>query len=85
MDPFLQLETEKLTRSWTRHDRSMLRDYLVSGVEDPRINLQSIFSRHFLLYGLKLERYALLMEHEYRFSAVLNWLLNIATQINDSA
>jgi SAM-dependent methyltransferase len=47
--------------------------------------LQSIFSRHFLLYGLKLERYAPLMEHEYRFSAVMNWLSDMAGQIADAA
>jgi SAM-dependent methyltransferase len=85
MDSFLFLETEKLTRSWTRHESTMLRDYLVSGVEDPRINLQSIFSRHFLLYGLGLERFASLMEQEYRFSAVMNWLLEIAAQATDAA
>jgi SAM-dependent methyltransferase len=85
MDAFLRLETEKLMRSWSRHEPAMLRDYLVSGVEDPRINLQSIFSRHFLLYGLGLDRFSILMEHEYRFSAVMNWLLDIAGQATDDA
>ena len=45
----LRAETAKLERSWMRHDSDMLRHYLVSGVEDPRINAQSILSRHFLL------------------------------------
>jgi SAM-dependent methyltransferase len=84
MEPFLQIESEKLTRSWTRHEPTMLRDYMVSGVEDPRINLQSIFSRHFLLYGLGLERFSTLMDHEYRFSAVMNWLLDNAGQVADA-
>jgi SAM-dependent methyltransferase len=85
MDPFLKLESDKLTRSWTRHDPAMLRDYLVAGVEDPRINLQSIFSRHFLLHGLGLDRLSLLMDHECRFAAVMNWLIDLAGGLNDTA
>jgi SAM-dependent methyltransferase len=85
LDSFLKLETEKLTRSWTRHDPGMLRDYLVAGVEDPRINLQSIFSRHFLAHGLKLDRLFPLMDHECRFSAVMNWLVALAGQTTDAA
>ena len=45
----LKAESSKLERSWMRHDSDKLRHYLVSGVEDPRINAQSILSRHFLL------------------------------------
>src|SRR5262249_28346975 len=47
MTPALKQETESLARSWARHESAWLRDYLVAGVEDPRINLQSILSRHF--------------------------------------
>src|SRR5690349_15041118 len=84
MEPLLQLESEKFTRSWSRHEPSMLRDYLVAGVEDPRINLQSIFTRHFLLHGLKLQRFAPLMEQECRFSAVVNWLVDTAGRVADA-
>src|SRR4051812_16552963 len=73
MDEALQHETERLTRSWMRHEQSMLGDYLVAGVEDPRINLQSILSRHSLIVALSGERYALVMEQEIRFALVLNW------------
>ena len=72
-DDLLQ-ESEKLTRSWSTHEPVWLREYLVAGVEDPRLNLQSILSRHFLLTEL-VEVPGRLMHEEYRFSATLNWLL----------
>ncbi|HPD48527.1 MAG TPA: hypothetical protein P5279_01495 [Anaerohalosphaeraceae bacterium] len=50
-------ETEGLVRSWQRYGRSHLRDYLVQGVEDPRINVQSILSRHFLIAELFGDRF----------------------------
>lgn len=67
-------ESEKLTRSWMQHEASWLRDYLVSGVEDPRLNLQSILTRHFLIRSLMGNRMAELMTQEYCFAALLNWL-----------
>ncbi len=70
-------ETEKLVQSWARHQPDLLRDYLVSGVEDPRLNLQSILTRHFLARGLTSEPPAQLMEQEVRFSAAMNLLLQM--------
>ena len=61
----------------------MLRDYLVASVEDPRVNLQSILSRHFLLQALTGERWAALLEHEYRFSAAVNWLANLSQRVGN--
>lgn len=58
-----------------RHDQEMLRGYLVADVEDPRINVQSILTRHFLveaLFGPR--RFAALKLAELRFAAALNWL-----------
>ena len=78
MTPSLAQESEKLLRSWTRHDPAMLRDYLVAGVEDPRLNLQSVLSRHFLVRALTAEGCAVLMEAEYRFAAAMNWLRPLA-------
>lgn len=78
MNRDLLLETEKLARSWAQHEAAWLRDYLVAGVEDPRLNLQSILSRHFLIHALAQERFGLLMQHEYRFAAALDWLLCVA-------
>ena len=72
-----KVETEKLKGNWQKHKRSVLRDYLVKDVEDPRINVQSILTRHWLvkqLFGQKLDE---LMEHEIRFALVMNWLLKL--------
>lgn len=68
-------ETEKLTTSWTHYEPGMLATYLVSGVEDPRINIQSILTRDFLLHALFGERFAALKREELRFANVMNWLL----------
>jgi hypothetical protein len=74
MDENLKTETERLVSSWMQHDSEWLKDYLVKEVEDPRINLQSILSRHFLLRALFKEKFLGLMEQEYRFSACMSWL-----------
>lgn len=74
----LKLESEKLTRSWMQHEPEKLRGYLVAGVEDPRINLQSILSRHFLLRSLFGKKFRSLMDQECRFGAVMNWLTALA-------
>ena len=66
-----------------RHDAGVLRGYLVAGVEDPRINLQSILSRHFLARALTGERFNALMEQEYRFGAAMNWLTELAGRLGD--
>jgi SAM-dependent methyltransferase len=87
MDEHLQRETEGLTRSWARHDEQMLGAYLVAGVEDPRINVQSILTRHFLIVALFGKRFEKLLEHELRFALVMNWVRLILEQaggIDDS-
>ena len=82
--PSLQAESDKLARSWMQHDAGVLRGYLVAGVEDPRLNLQSILSRHFLARALTAERFSALMEAEYRFAAVMNWLTGFAGRLGDA-
>ena len=67
-----------------RHDAGMLQDYLVAGVEDPRLNLQSVLSRHFLARALTAERFTALMEQEYRFAAAMNWLSELAGRLGDA-
>jgi len=74
----LKIETERLARSWMQHEPAKLRDYLVAGVEDPRINLQSILSRHFLVRAVFGEKFRALMEQECRFAAAMNWLIALA-------
>ena len=83
MQASLKLETERLTRSWMQHEQAWLGEYLVSSVEDPRINLQSIFSRHFLVRALFGEQLHWLMEQEYRFSAAMNWLIDLAGKLSE--
>jgi hypothetical protein len=82
--PELALETEKLARSWDQYEAGWLRDYLVAGVEDPRLNLQSIVSRHFLLDAIMPGRFAGLMRQEYRFAATMQWLLSRPELGNDA-
>ena len=77
----LQLETEGLKKSWMRYDRKTLRDYLVQDVEDPRINIQSILTRHFLIKRMFGELFNDLMEHELRFGLVMNWLLMLRKKL----
>jgi hypothetical protein len=77
----LRQETERLTKSWMRYDRNTLRDYLVQDVEDPRINVQSILTRHFLVRQLFGDQFDDLMEHELRFGLVVNWLLQLLKKL----
>ncbi|HLH53913.1 MAG TPA: class I SAM-dependent methyltransferase [Verrucomicrobiae bacterium] len=79
----LSSETEKLVRSWDQLDSAWLRDYLVQGVEDPRINVQSILARHFLIDELAGPGLQSLMREECRFAAVADWLVRIARLQND--
>lgn len=78
MDEALAAETERLTRMWMRHDPGWLQEYLVAGVEDPRLNIQSILSRHALIRALFGQSYNSLMDQELRFALIMNWLLKIA-------
>lgn len=80
MDDFLRLESEKLARAWRQHDAVHLRDYLVTGVEDPRINVQSVLTRHFLIAALFEAKFDLLMEEELRFAGAMNWLRHPASE-----
>jgi len=45
----LEQETESLRQAWQLYEYFQLQDYLVQDVQDPRINIQSILSRHFLI------------------------------------
>ena len=78
MEERLEKETAGLMRSWMRHDRGFLRDYLVVDVEDPRINVQSILMRHFLIERITNGGWTALREQELRFGMVMNWLLKLA-------
>ena len=81
LDDRFKLETERLKKSWMRYNRATLCDSLVQDVEDPRINVQSILTRHFLIECLFGKRFNDLMEHELRFGLVMNWLLGLRKKL----
>lgn len=81
MEEHLQRETDNLTRSWMQHDAGMLRDYLVGGVEDPRLNVQSILTRHSLIVAQFGNRFDSLIEQELRFASVMNWARALAPEL----
>lgn len=78
MEIALQRESQNLAGSWMKHDGAMLRDYLIADVEDPRLNLQSILTRHFLVASLFGEAHQPLAQAELFFGAAMNWLLATA-------
>jgi hypothetical protein len=77
MEECFKIETEKLKGTWQKYKSSLLRNYLVKDVEDPRINVQSILTRHWLVKQLFWKKFDELMEHEIRFALVMNWLLKL--------
>jgi ubiquinone/menaquinone biosynthesis C-methylase UbiE len=77
MDERFRIESEKLKLSWMQHDKNILGKYLVEDVQDPRINIQSILSRSWLVEQLFGEKYSYFSEHELRFGLVMNWLKSL--------
>jgi len=75
MDRAMLLEERNLRLSWDCHPSEYLDHYLVSGVEDPRINAQSILTRALLTDALYPARFDALITEELRFGAVLTWIL----------
>lgn len=82
MTPSLQQETEKLARSWMRHEQAELRNYLVADVEDPRLNVQSVMTRQFLITALCGDKFKRLMDEELRFAVAMNWLLDLTKRLS---
>lgn len=80
MNESLARETEALRQSWMRHDDAMLQDYLVSSVEDPRMNVQSLLTRHFLIQALRGDELDPLLYQELRFAVVMNWMWGLAEE-----
>ena len=42
-------ETKNLINSWSKHSQEFLKDYLVLGYQNPKINIQSILIRHYII------------------------------------
>ena len=68
-------ESNRLRSAWNRHDSVMLDTYLVSDVEDPRINVQSIISRAFFIDSIWPDEFDRLIREEIRFRICLNFIL----------
>ena len=75
MDHAMRIEERNLKLSWDCHPSEYLDHYLVSGVEDPRINGQSIHTRALLADALSPGCFDALITEELRFGAVLMWIL----------
>lgn len=71
----IQQENAQLRQVWEQYSAEHLDSYLVAGVEDPRINTQSILTRAFLADALFPGRFTALIHEELRFGTVLQWLL----------
>ncbi len=75
MDQASLIEDRNLRWSWDRHPSDFLDHYLVSGVEDPRINGQSILTRAMLVDTLCPGHFDALITEELRFGAALTWIV----------
>ena len=62
---------------WARKPSAMLDSYLVSGYQNPRINVQSILIRHFLTRRLFGDEFAELRDAEIRLALELNEVLRV--------
>lgn len=72
MDKILEQETENLRKSWRKNTPALMEEYLITGFENPRLNMQSILTRHFFIRQLFGEQFSDLMEQEIRFSAEIH-------------
>lgn len=70
-------ESSQLRTAWNRYDSDVLDHYLVADVEDPRINVQSILSRSFLIDTIWPDEFTALIREELRFSICLNFILRV--------
>jgi hypothetical protein len=73
----LTTESERLRAAWIKYDSQVLDSYLVRDVEDPRINLQSIISRAFIIDSVFPNEFTGLIRQEFQFSICLNFILNV--------
>ncbi|MDQ3691263.1 MAG: class I SAM-dependent methyltransferase, partial [Chloroflexota bacterium] len=70
-----QLGKFVLAQTWRLGDAGMLDRYLVSGYQNPRINIQSVLLRHFLISRLFGDTFERLADEEVRFAVELNEVL----------
>ena len=70
-----EAEERNLEEHWDELEEGYLDSYLVSGVEDPRINVQSILTRSLIADWLWPGEFSGLVDEELRFGAVMTWVL----------
>lgn len=70
-----RIERALLEAIWSTRSAAMLDSYLVSGYQNPRINVQSILLRHFFVRRLVGTAPEQLMDRELRFAIELNEVL----------
>lgn len=75
LNPELMSEDRSLGWSWDQYPAEHLDQYLVQGLEDPRINCQSILTRALITDTLWPGEFDALINDELRFGAVLTWLM----------
>lgn len=75
-----RLEHRLLQRTWGMGSAATLDAYLVSGHQNPRINLQSVIERHFFIARLFGTEARQLMEREAAFAIELNEVLRRRAQ-----
>jgi len=76
MDEALERESARLKRSWDQHGADHLDRYLVSGVEDPRINVPSILTRAWIVDALFPGQFESLVSEELRFGLCMIGLVH---------
>ncbi len=72
MKDSLLTETANLKVAWRSKTRERLRAYLVEGIQDPRTNIQSILTRHFLLGKIFSDRFNDIKASELQHAVRLN-------------
>lgn len=68
-------EEHKLKECWDQYSCEHLDSYLIGGVEDPRINCQSILTRGLIADSLWPGEFGDLVNAEMQFGVVMTWLL----------
>ena len=72
----LASESRKLRSAWERFDSEHLQHYLVSDVQNPRINIQSIITRAFIIDSLWPNEFTTMIQQEILFGACMNFILS---------
>jgi SAM-dependent methyltransferase len=73
----LRTEEAKLRGVWAGYRQDMLERYLVSGYQDPRINVPSILARHTLVRALFGSEFDALMREELAWAVELNEAIRV--------